>query len=242
MRIGIFSDIHGNLEALDTVLKYLKENNIHKYICLGDIVGYGPNPNECVERIRELKCPVVMGNHDYVAIGKGDVTLFNVTARNAIEWTQGQLTKENLDFLSTLPFIYRTKHLIAVHSTPRDPERWEYVLTMDSALQNMEYYTEPVCFIGHSHTPFFLELDTKGNAQIIKDNPMILKDDYRYLVNAGSVGQPRDNNPKSAFAIYDTTQKTITLLRVAYDISTTQEKIINAELPIQLAQRLQNGF
>lgn len=242
MRIGIFSDIHGNFEALEAVLKYFKDNNIHKYICLGDIVGYGPSPNECVEAVKGLKCPVVLGNHDYVAIGKGDVSLFNVTARNAIEWTQKQLTGENLDFLRTLPFIYRTKQLIAVHSTPREPERWEYVLTMDAALQNMEYYTEPVCFIGHSHAPFFLELDPEGNPQLIRDNPMIIKDKYRYMVNVGSVGQPRDNNPKSAFALYDTTQKTVTLLRVPYNIAITQEKIIKAELPIQLAQRLQNGF
>ena len=241
MQIALFSDIHGNLEALQAVLAYLKENKIEKHICLGDIIGYGANPNECVEEVKALKCPVVVGNHDYVGIGQGDITYFNTTARNAILWTRSQLKDENKEFLKALPFTYQEDSFLVVHASPQSPEKWEYVLSLDSALINMHHFKEQICFIGHSHMPFFLQVDQDGNGDIMRDNPLQIKEGFRYLVNVGSVGQPRDNNPKSAFVIYDTDAKTITLKRVAYDIGKAQEKIIEAGLPFQLAQRLQSG-
>lgn len=242
MKIAIFSDIHANLEALQAVLAFLKDASIDRYICLGDIVGYGASPNECTEEVRKLNCPVVIGNHDYVGVGMGDISYFNMTAKTAILWTRNQLKAENADFLKALPFTHKENSFLAVHASPQSPEKWEYVITMDSALNNMNHFSEQICFIGHSHIPFFLELDPEGNGELNRNNPLEIKDGYRYLINVGSVGQPRDNNPKSAFVIYDTDEKMVTLKRLAYDVGKAQEKIIEAGLPVQLAQRLQSGY
>lgn len=217
MRYAVFSDIHAHLGRLEGVLAYLKGSKIDQYICLGDIVGYGIHPNECVERIRKLKCPTLMGNHDSAAIGLEDINHFNYKAYSAILWTQKKLKKKNKEYLKTLPFIYQIDSFLAVHSTPRSPEKWNYILTADMALKSFQHFKEQICFIGHSHIPFFFQKEGKEKGELIRSNPMEIKTGCRYLVNVGSVGQPRDNNPKSAFIIFDDEEKTVTLKRLAFD-------------------------
>ena len=190
MRLALISDIHANLEALEATVESLRKSGVEQFICLGDIVGYGPNPNECVDLIRSLECPTVMGNHDYVAVGKGDISYFNVSAKSAILWTREQLSKENLEFLSSLPFTHKQDNLIAVHSTPVNPEQWNYILTMDAALNSMSQFEEQICFIGHSHAPFFLSVDPSGEGRLVRESPLQMKKENRYLVNVGSVDSP----------------------------------------------------
>jgi predicted phosphodiesterase len=242
MRIAIFSDIHGNLEALSAVLKHLEEEGITNYICGGDIVGYGANPNECVDRVAALDCPVVMGNHDHAALGLTDITYFNPTARSALLWSRETLTQERKKFLNQLEFTYQANNMFLVHASPRHPDQWEYILTLESAETNFGFFKEQVCFIGHSHQPFFVGISSEGKVELITENPLSLQKNYRYIINVGSVGQPRDGNPNSALAIFDAIEQTVSLIRIPYDIEKTQKKIIAAGLPHSLAQRLQNGW
>ncbi|MFB3897620.1 MAG: metallophosphoesterase [bacterium] len=242
MRIAIFSDIHGNLEALSTVLKYLEEEGITNYICGGDIVGYGANPNECVDMVAALDCPVVMGNHDHAALGLTDITYFNPTARAALLWTRETLTLERKKFLNQLEFTYQANNMVLVHASPRHPEQWEYILSLESAETNFAYFKEQICFIGHSHQPFFVAMAEDGIVTLITENPLQLKKESRYIINVGSIGQPRDGNPNSSIAIFDSDKQTVSLVRIPYDIKKTQLKIVNAGLPHSLAQRLENGW
>lgn len=242
MRIGIISDIHANLEALEATLKALSDQGADSYICLGDIVGYGPNPNECIERIKELKCPVLKGNHDEMAAVDIEIHNFNSMARSAILWTRDQITPENREYLNSLPYIYQNEFLFAVHSTPAKPENWDYILTIESALDALHDFTEPIGFMGHSHSPFFLEATSPEHGYIVRENILSVKSDCRYLVNVGSVGQPRDNNARSCCVLYDLDEHTLQRLRVSYDISVTQKKILDADLPVLLAHRLETGY
>jgi len=242
MRIAIFSDIHGNLEALSAVLKYLEEDGITNYICGGDVVGYGANPNECLDTVAALDCPVIMGNHDHAALGLTDITYFNPTARAALLWTRETLTLERKKFLKQLEFTYQADNMFLVHASPRHPDQWEYILSLEAAEINFKYFTEQVCFIGHSHQPFFVGIAGNEQIELITENPLSLKKDCRYIINIGSVGQPRDGNPNSAIVIFDTDALTISLIRIPYDIKKAQTKIIDAGLPHSLAQRLENGW
>jgi len=242
MRIAIFSDIHGNLEALSAVLKYLEEEGITNYICGGDVVGYGANPNECVDMVAALDCPVVMGNHDHAALGLTDITYFNPTARAALLWTRETLKPERKKFINQLEFIYQANNMFLVHAAPRHPDQWEYILSLEAAETNFGFFKEQVCFIGHSHQPFFVGISSDGNVELITENPLYIQKDCRYIINVGSVGQPRDGNPNSAISIFDTSTQTVSLIRIAYDIEKAQEKIIKSGLPHSLAQRLQNGW
>ncbi|MCX7920267.1 MAG: metallophosphatase family protein [bacterium] len=242
MKLAIFSDIHGNLEALTAMIKYLEDAEITNYLCGGDIVGYGANPNECVDIIAALDCPVVLGNHDHAALGLTEITYFNHTARAALLWTRETLTPERKKFLTALEFTYQANNIFLVHASPRHPEQWEYILSLDSAEKNFEFFREQICFIGHSHQPFFVALREDGQVELITENPLPLKEEERYIINVGSVGQPRDGNPKSSVAILDTETQTVTLHRVSYDIKRAQQKIIDAGLPHSLAQRLENGW
>lgn len=242
MRIAIFSDIHGNLEALQSVLKYIEEAGITNYICGGDMVGYGANPNECVDIVAALDCPVVMGNHDHAALGLTDITYFNPTARSALLWTREILTEERSRFLKSLELIYQANNLFLVHASPHHPEQWEYILSLESAETNFGYFKEQICFIGHSHQPFFVMLTPERNVELITENPLHIQENFRYIINVGSVGQPRDGNANSSLAILDTKEKTVSLIRIPYDIEKAQEKIINAGLPHSLAHRLANGW
>ena len=239
MKIAVISDIHANLEALTTVLSYLKQQPIHRIICLGDIVGYGPRPNECVEQIRQ-NCEIcLMGNHDHAVVGLTDMTYFNQYAQESVLWTRKQLTQSNFQFLKQLKFSYQENHILFVHSTPINPEDWDYIFSEREAHYHLDRISHRLVFIGHSHLPMvFSYRDGKQYQNRIQ---LDLQAD-RYIVNVGSVGQPRDGDPRACFVIYDSKNQVLEYLRLEYDVQKTYQEIIDQNLPIFLAKRLLSGF
>ncbi len=238
MIIAIISDIHGNLEALRETFSYIDKEKIDTVYCLGDIVGYGPNPNECVEIVRNRCKSIVLGNHDAAASGALDISRFNLNARNAIIWTGKKLKEENRNYLENLPYIYKDQDLFFVHASPKNPERWTYVFSDITAKEELNSFNEKVCFIGHTHSPMIYPDAEKGNYS----NCYTFANNKKYLVNVGSVGQPRDGDNRLCFCIYDTIEQNIEFVRLNYDIKGTGEKIIRSGLPPFLAERLINGY
>lgn len=243
MRIGIFSDVHGNLEALQVVLQYLNKEEINQYLCIGDLIGYGANPNECVKLIKELKCVSVAGNHDYGVLEKTDISNFNDAAKSAIAWTKQVISKDAVDFLKQLQLVNTYQSMLLVHATPDKPEVWKYVFTLAQAQEQFLSFTDKICLIGHSHIPFIVEKDETNNRYVIinESKVKIKGQGFRYIINVGSVGQPRDNSPDTCVVIYDTKIGCLEIKRFAYNFKLTQEKIIKAGLPEILATRLSTG-
>ena len=272
MYYAIIADVHANLEALEAVLKDIKKRKIESILFLGDAVGYGPNPNECIEVLQEIVLEStrtekfsLMGNHDSAVIGLTALEYFNPNARKAIEWTKGVLTDKNRRFLKSLPIFKSLKDkdypspiplprgeaargrvknissgrdIYLVHATPKEPEQWHYLLTKQDAYINFHFFTEKICLIGHSHQPSIIEQLPEGEMVIYKDNAEI-KDKHRYIINVGSVGQPRDGNPDAAYALLN--ENSIEIKRVSYDILSTQKKMREANLPLFLIERLARG-
>lgn len=244
MRYGILSDIHGNLEALEATLEALADDRIDLYLCLGDIVGYGANPNECLERVWSLTSEVIAGNHDYAAVGKLDLVSFNHNAAEAALWTMQRLTRPGRHYLSELPLSRRYDHLMAVHAAPSQPERWPYLMSLEQTENEFQALPEgvSVCLIGHTHTPAIFERDDlQGVCQRLSGARRMMKTGCRYIVNAGSVGQPRDGDSRAAYGLYDAGAGSIEIKRVVYDIQTAQKKMRKAGLPEMLAVRLGQG-
>jgi diadenosine tetraphosphatase ApaH/serine/threonine PP2A family protein phosphatase len=239
MRYAILSDIHSNLEALEAVLEDIAGQGVDDLLCLGDLVGYGANPNECVHRIRGLISHVVVGNHDSAAVGQTDVSYFNPHARRAVSWTAENIAPEHARYISRLPYVKRVDGLLLVHATPSEPAEWKYLLSTQVARSEFQAFSESICFIGHSHQPVFFSTD--GAPRSLKGDRLLCDPGDRYIVNVGSVGQPRDGDPRSCYAIFDGRQRTVQLRRVAYDIKSAQRKILQAGLPPVLAARLARG-
>ncbi|MFN0151006.1 MAG: metallophosphoesterase family protein [bacterium] len=241
MRIAIFSDIHGNLEALEAVLASDEMKSADRAVCLGDVIGYGADPSACLARVREKAERVLLGNHESAVAHPGELEYFNGYARTALEWTRAQLSAEDLAYVSSLPFAYREPpDFLFVHSAPRSPADWTYIVGLDTARAELSSFGETLCFVGHSHVPLAVEAPADGTSQLI-DFPVRVEPGNRYLVNVGGVGQPRDRDPRAAFALYDTDSRTLSLVRVEYPIERAQEKIIAAGLPPFLATRLAAG-
>ncbi len=241
MRYGIISDIHGNLEALTIVLEELENSNIDKYMCLGDIVGYGANPNECITLIREKTDIIIAGNHDHAAVGLTRTDNFNPYAKRAVEWTNKTLITENIEFLKGLSLnLVIDETIMIVHSTPSRPEIWNYIFSTYEARREFSYYSEPIGFIGHSHQPLIFHGDGE-RCYLYRDNRITINLEERYLINVGSVGQPRDGNPKACYCIYDNDESIVEIYRTEYDVETARQKIIDAGLPEVLGDRLIEG-
>ncbi|MDP2653135.1 MAG: metallophosphoesterase family protein [Candidatus Omnitrophota bacterium] len=268
MKYSIISDIHGNQEAFDAVLEDARRQGAEHFVFLGDIVGYGAEPGACIARLRELirspGCICVAGNHDYAVSGKSPRDQYNTYARESVEWTKKQLTSEECGFLDRLPLTERiplaqgrpsgspgrgtasggrpapdTGGFRAVHANLVAPGEWGYILDIDDAHPNFLLLEEQVCFIGHSHKPLiFLEGDF---IDWFQEDSFRLEPGVRYIINAGSVGQPRDGNPRASYAIFDDSALTVDIRRVEYDIPRAQQKIIKAGLPRMLADRLSIG-
>jgi len=236
LRYAIISDIHGNREALDTVLEKIAELKCDEMICLGDIVGYGAEPGYCLDRVRETCKVVVAGNHDYAALGKINIDYFNPHARQATLWTRDKLSEEQKQYLSDLPLTVVLDSCTVVHGSLDSPELFDYIQTSYDAYLTMEQLTNRVCFIGHSHVPITFLLDEVITYTL--DATMDLAAYRKAIVNVGSVGQPRDNNPLACFAIYDESEVSVEVLRVPYDIERSAAKILEAGLPDFLAERL----
>ena len=240
MRWGIFCDIHGNLEALDAVLAALAGERIDRYLCLGDIVGYGANPRECIAEIKRIDAPTIAGNHDWAAVGLFDIAYFNPAARAAVLWTRQNLTYEDKEFLKNLDLIHREEELTLVHASLQNPGQFEYILDISSAARTFELLRTRVCSIGHSHAPVIF-IKEGENYSFTFQAKVKLKASRTYIVNAGSVGQPRDGDPQASFVVYDSESKEIEIKRVPYDVQKAQDKIIKAGLPRTLAERLAAG-
>lgn len=235
-KYGIFGDVHGNLEALNAVLASMQKHGITHYACVGDIVGYGANPVECVEKVNALGCKVVLGNHDAGVVGKTDIRFFNSAAREAIEWSREVLDGTSASFLSSLPYVARTECFTLVHATLENPEEWMYIFTPFEAHSFFRYQEDPVCFVGHTHIPCCFSTDPART--VSRAMTVHLKPGHKYIVNVGSVGQPRDGNPLACYAVYDLVNDVVKFVRVHYDMETAQRKIIDAGLPHVLAMRL----
>ncbi|MCX7793636.1 MAG: metallophosphatase family protein [Thermodesulfovibrionales bacterium] len=241
--LAVISDVHGNLEALNTVISDIKRNQIKNIIFLGDAVGYGPDPEAVLEILKNECISMVAGNHDRAVIDPSLDEYFNEIARDAILWTRSVLTKKSFDFLKTLPlksnYMYKEIDILAVHASPREPEEWHYIITLRDAMINFYYFNERLCFIGHSHSPFIVEKTDQGELIIRTDRPCMIKDKSRYIINAGSVGQPRDGDPRACYAIFNGSG--INFIRLPYDIEKTQKKMKDVGLPYPLIDRLKKG-
>lgn len=253
-RIAIISDIHANYHALCEVIEDVRAMQCTELICLGDVVGYNAFPAECLDYIRTLGCPVVKGNHDEEVVSPS-VANMNPVARQAMDWTRNQLDSERLDWLSRLQYqrIIRSdsgKALTIVHSSLDQPKAWNYVINANDASSNFRRQFSPICFHGHTHIPkVFRWNGTHAAVDHDAIHPLYI-DGYtefspdpacKYFINVGSVGQPRDNDPRACYAIYDTDINLIIIKRVSYDIQAAQSAICAAGLPEYLAERLERG-
>lgn len=237
----ILSDVHANLEAFEAVLEDMKRQKIDRKIFLGDVVGYGPNPNECIELLRENCDVIICGNHDSAVTGKTDTAFFNSYARESAIWTAKVLTKENMDFLKTLKSSTILDDFQIAHSTPFKPDSWSYLTSLQDAHENYQTLERHVCFIGHTHQPLIIEFVDEVNVLPIKDMYKTLNKNRKYIINAGSVGQPRDMNPEACYMTFDTKTDTIEYRRVEYNIERVQKKMHKHELPRYLIDRLSIG-
>jgi predicted phosphodiesterase len=240
MRYAVLSDVHSNLEAFKVVIKDVEQKKIEDILFLGDIVGYGPDPNECLDILVE-RCKIhLAGNHDWGVLGFTDITYFNKYARHAIEWTRGVLTGKNNEILKSFPIKKEIidDDILIVHSTPKEPQEWHYLLTLWDAEINFQYFDNKFCFLGHSHQPFIIEKYPSGEAVRYKEAVQIKKN-VRYIINAGSVGQPRDGDPRACYTIID--DQKVEIVRIPYDIETVQKKMRKKLLPLPLIERLSEG-
>ena len=240
MKYAILSDIHSNLEALRAVLSEISRRGITDFICLGDIVGYGADPYACLEIVKEIHTRTVLGNHDYAAAVPISLSGFNENACLALLWTRQRLDPAGRDFLESLPLTAEVSGAMLVHGSLKDPGRWDYILNPRDARASFNSGRGAISFFGHTHRP--LVYREEGGEIIVEYGPRIeLKEGSRYLINVGSVGQPRDRDPRAAFGIYDPGEKNVEIVRVEYPVEKAQEKILRAGLPPFLASRLAVG-
>ncbi len=246
MRYLIISDIHANLTAFQAVLEDAGTlGKDYDFVwCLGDVVGYGPDPNECVDLLRSLPHLCLAGNHDWAALGRLDVRTFNTDARKAVTWTRETLTDANLAFLEALPTTFVLGDFTLVHGSPREPV-WEYILDPLVAALNFPHYETPYCLVGHTHTPVIFKLASqKGECEPVSPtyNAQTQLDGKRQIINPGSVGQPRDSDPRAAYAILDAERQMWEFRRIPYDIKAVQERMRQAAMPDRLVTRLEHGW
>lgn len=239
MRFAVFGDIHANLHALQAVMIDAHENSCERFVCMGDLVGYNANPRECVEFVRSLDCPVVQGNHDQEVGLIRSATELNPLAEEAMNWTRKQLSPDDIDWLRGLRLQRQVLDFTIVHATLDSPVGWKYVSTELDAEACFTYQRTPLCFIGHTHAPKVYIRDT--GVRIEKLDVLQLRKNEKYLVNVGSVGQPRDGDWRAAYCIYDTDSAEIYLRRIPYDVDGARQAVLDAGLPQKLADRLVKG-
>lgn len=237
---AIFSDVHSNLPALEAVLEAIRREKPDRLLCLGDLVGYGPHPREVLERIRGLSCPVIGGNHDLAAIGRLDASCFNLFARQAVEWTATQLTELDRQYLGSLPLTLEIGPIAAVHGTRDHPEEFLYLQTVEHATGLLADQPRFLGVFGHTHVPLAF-VDRASQVSLTFAPQVELKGAHRALVNVGSVGQPRDEDSRAAFVLFDDEKLRVSIRRVPYDIEAVALDIHAAGLPHLLGDRLRFG-
>jgi diadenosine tetraphosphatase ApaH/serine/threonine PP2A family protein phosphatase len=241
MRYAILADIHGNLEAFQSVLQDIDTmGGVDVLWCLGDIVGYGPEPSACLTLLRRYPHVCVAGNHDWAAVGKIDTADFNPDAADACRWTAGQLTSADREYLQNLPLTVTRGEFTLAHGSPRDP-LYEYIFSAVSAAGNFQSFGTTHCLVGHTHVPAVF---TDSEVVCLKASlpPVLQLGGGRLIVNPGGVGQPRDGDPRASYAIYDEAERVICSYRVPYDIAAVQGKMSKAGLPVYLSERLSEGL
>lgn len=240
MRYAVLSDIHSNWEALEAVIQECSNLKVEMILCGGDIVGYGASPRECLHAVRQLKMVTVAGNHDWAVCGRLDPTYFTDDGKTAAMWTRSKISIEDIQYLSGLPVTLQNKECALVHASLHVPDRFTYLTDVNRASSSFALMQTQVCFIGHTHVPkVFIE---SAGRMLQTDQTEIEVDlQSKFIVNVGSVGQPRDGNPMACFCIYDSQRRSISIRRVAYDVERAQQKIITAGLPLTLASRLAQG-
>jgi predicted phosphodiesterase len=232
MKYAIISDIHSNLEALTKALEIIDQRSVDEIICLGDIVGYGANPNECLALIRQRCSSAIKGNHDEALLNENFIEHFTEDARSAIMWTRKRISEENISYLRTLSLSIKRDDLLFVHASPCYPEQWEYIFEGNAAAIALQCFSESLCFIGHTHAPAIFS--SAGRVRSIMKGE-------RYLVNVGSVGQPRDRITDLSFSIFDTDTWSYENIRSPYNVKLTVRKILATDLPPVLGYRLLTG-
>lgn len=241
MRYGFFSDVHANLEALKACILDFKAEKLDKLYFLGDAVGYGPSPDECVKLINKVSDAMLMGNHDYAALGLMDTDYFNQYAAESVGWTKTSLSKKAIEIMSDFELVHQVDEILLVHSSPREPENWHYILDMEDAEENFNYFEQRICLVGHTHRPYIVSKEEDGRGMLSKNTEEVIRDDRRYLINIGSLGQPRDGDPRCCYLIFDTDTRTVRFKRVEYDVKNTQDVMAKAGLPGYLIERLAVG-
>lgn len=243
MRTLIISDVHANFTALNAVLEDAAPYD--RVWCLGDMVGYGPDPNECIERIKTLpalKC--VKGNHDAAILGEIDPAAFNDEARASLEWMDSRLAPENFQWLETLGERLVFDEITIAHGSPRNPV-WEYVMDLGTARENMSEFDTQFCLVGHTHIPYLFQMDqdtVKSTRLYLKPAGETFTLNHKCIINPGSVGQPRDHDPRSSYMIFDDEDDSWVFHRVEYDYEQVQKRILAARLPPRHASRLSQGW
>ncbi|UCC45618.1 MAG: metallophosphoesterase family protein [Candidatus Zixiibacteriota bacterium] len=241
MKLALISDIHGNLEALVSVLSHIEEQKADKIHCLGDVIGYGSDPVSCLELVAK-NCDIkLLGNHEHAAMGIDDTSDYNPAAQKSTEWTKHQLSDREKSMLAEFEMSRVLDNTLLVHASPCDPEQWPYILTPEAALDAFVELKQTICFFGHSHVPqIYCERD-EDLPRMQVGHDFAPDPENRYLVNVGSVGQPRDNDPRACYVTFDTEEFEIFFHRVDYDIETAQDKMAQANLPQMLIARLSLG-
>lgn len=241
MRMAVLSDVHANLEALEAVAADMDRQRVEKVMFLGDVVGYGADPNACVKLIARLCDIRLMGNHDYVGLGLDSPKYFNVMAQQSILWTQKELDRKATELMSDFSLEAEYLNYYFVHATPDNPLEWNYLLTPDEAARNFAAFAQDICFVGHSHLPAVFRLRPDGASDMVRETEFRAEPDCRYIINVGSVGQPRDGNHEACYLIAETDVNIFTYRRVGYNLPKAQEKMKKARLPEFLITRLAGG-
>jgi diadenosine tetraphosphatase ApaH/serine/threonine PP2A family protein phosphatase len=242
MRIGIFSDVHANIEALTAVLDAFRAERIDKYVCIGDTVGYGASPNECCDIIRELAAFTILGNHDAAVAGRMDYSYYYDAARNALDMHARILSAANMSWLKGLPYQVQDGDITFCHGSPVNLEEFEYIFSKEQAAQCLEMWEElsTVTFIGHSHLCKSFALTRTEVYEVVAEK-FVIRPEHRYIISVGSVGQPRDYDNRASYTVYDTDEKTFEFKRAAYDIDSAAQKIFDSELERNFGNRLYLG-
>lgn len=243
MRYGIFSDVHANLQALTEIMRLLDSERIDRFICLGDVVGYGANPEECAQIVREKADVVVLGNHDAAVSGRMDYSFYYDAARKALDWTHQQVSAETIAWLKGLPYSHREGEIEFCHGSPIYPSEFEYIFTREKAREQLPYWDRlaSATFIGHSHLTRCFALSQDDAVDVVAPS-FGLRRDHKYIITAGSVGQPRDYDNRSCCGVYDTEDNTFSYKRAEYDIEEAKRRIIDAGLSYNFGARLLVGI
>jgi diadenosine tetraphosphatase ApaH/serine/threonine PP2A family protein phosphatase len=240
MRIGILSDIHSNLEALNAALAVIDRERPDLVACLGDVVGYGASVNECCELIRSRAAFTLLGNHDAAVAGRMDYSFYYDAARHALDWTASRIDPSHLEWLRSLPYVHQLDGISFSHGSPVDPQAYDYVFALEQARELVPHARKlaPITFVGHSHLCKTFALAPGGEVGEVVSSRFVLRKGYKYVVSVGSVGQPRDGDNRACLVVYDDVKHEVVFHRVAYDIETSAQKIFDADLALNFGKRL----